>query len=155
MEPNLKASVSLSVAIGALRAIAESLPHNGRQSGGCRKLADLLLKESMKLPRLAREDIDILHKAIETSSEALGQLEGNTTHTMLNLACFLMEEVKPTLKHKHFDKLNQLFSFFDGSDVYFDVRQGERTFERLMTEVEIEVCMAEKMPDASGVEPPS
>ena len=134
-------NISLAVAIGCLRSVAETLPERTRKHGLCIRIADKVHKNAYKLGVITAADVALLSKVITQSSEVINTFEQTDTNNMLlNMAAFCMEEIKHILSKGVFDNLQLLFDAFDGSEVYSEIRLGDRCFQRLISELEIETA---------------
>ena len=131
-----------AVSIGALKSVAETLHERSRKHGLCQRIIDKVASNSHKLPPINEADVELLKKVISQSSEAINSLKhSDTDHLLLNLCSFCLEEIRHILTKNVFYNLQLLFDSFDGVDVYSEIRIGDRCFQRLLSELEIESVM--------------
>ena len=134
MQEKLKYNICFAVSIGSLKAIAEEC--DGRQQGVCLRLAEQIDKQSYKLLKINKNDVDLLSKYIHSSARAIDRFaDKNYHHVMLNLISFCMEAIKPILNENQFWNLRKLFDCFSGSDCYEDISFGEEVFDKLISEM--------------------
>ena len=139
---HLVENICLAVSVGALKSVAEMIPHQGRQLGVTLRLANSIHKNAHKLRSINQTELGIITTSIQISAEIVDSFVGeNYNHIMLNLVSFCMEELKPILSPNDFLTLKKLFECFHQSDCYNDIRLGDRVFTRMMSALEIEIQM--------------
>jgi len=135
----LYVNVCFAIAVGTLNTVAKQMQTNSRQQGRCLRLAKYIEQEGWKLEAKSEKDKALLIKAIDASTKTFVEVctPTNAVNVMLNLVSHCMDELDCILRYKHYENLRGIFGCFDGSDVYEDIKLGERVWTRLMSEVEI------------------
>lgn len=140
-----KKNVYLAVAAGCLETIHNGIdgPHHSRRKRVLRQTREMLLRDIAPiLPMINRHNMEMFKQTIQASETVLNQIidenKAQKLHIILNLAGFCLHELP--MRDKHWKAYNSLFDMWDEATKYIDVRSGDRIFQRIESELQIQVA---------------
>lgn len=141
-------NIQMAVAVGALNCLAKAEPaDHTKKARICSQLArDLVRHCSQYLPLVTKSVIEIGSMAIKASEEVCLKIvdeEGvDLADVLVNLAAFCMDELP--IKERHKRQLQEIVACYDNAGSYEETRLGHRVWQRLETEIAIQLAMKEQ-----------
>ena len=140
-----KKNVHLAVCAGCLETIHDHIdePNHSRRKRVLRQVRSMILSDlAPLLPPISVQNMEMFKETIRVSEKVMQEIleehKNSRIHIMLNLAGFCLHELPA--RDKHWRAYNGLFDMWSEADQYIDVRSGDRIFNRIESELQIQVA---------------